>query len=49
MVKKVNLCVVGTGRAGLIHARNIALRIDAAQLVALEYAVYKKVLASRSG
>jgi predicted dehydrogenase len=31
----VRFCVIGAGRAGLIHARNIACRIRAAELVAL--------------
>jgi myo-inositol 2-dehydrogenase/D-chiro-inositol 1-dehydrogenase/scyllo-inositol 2-dehydrogenase (NAD+) len=34
-VKRVKLCVIGAGRAGLIHARNIAERIRSAELVAL--------------
>ena len=34
-MKKVNLCVVGTGRAGLVHARNIARRIARGRLAAL--------------
>lgn len=31
----VRFCVIGAGRAGLIHARNLAQRIRAAELVAL--------------
>jgi predicted dehydrogenase len=34
-VKPVRFCVIGAGRAGLIHARNLARRIRAAELVAL--------------
>jgi myo-inositol 2-dehydrogenase/D-chiro-inositol 1-dehydrogenase/scyllo-inositol 2-dehydrogenase (NAD+) len=34
-VDKLGLCVIGTGRAGLIHARNIAWRIPAARLAAV--------------
>jgi len=31
----VNVCVIGTGRAGMIHARNFAGRVSGARLVAL--------------
>ncbi|MFB3879799.1 MAG: Gfo/Idh/MocA family oxidoreductase [Armatimonadota bacterium] len=31
----LNICIIGTGRAGLVHAGNIARRIKQAQLVAL--------------
>ncbi|MFA6763044.1 MAG: Gfo/Idh/MocA family oxidoreductase [Sphaerochaetaceae bacterium] len=31
----VNICVIGSGRAGLIHARNFIGRVDNAKLVAL--------------
>lgn len=34
-MKRVQFCLIGTGRAGMIHARNIAIRIPQAQLVAL--------------
>jgi myo-inositol 2-dehydrogenase/D-chiro-inositol 1-dehydrogenase/scyllo-inositol 2-dehydrogenase (NAD+) len=32
---RIRFCVIGAGRAGLIHARNIACRIGAAELAAL--------------
>ncbi len=31
----INICVIGSGRAGMIHARNFSGRIDGARLVAL--------------
>jgi predicted dehydrogenase len=31
----IKICVIGSGRAGMIHARNFARRIERAQLVAL--------------
>ena len=31
----INVCVIGSGRAGMIHARNFASRISGAKLVAL--------------
>ena len=31
----IRFCLIGTGRAGLIHARNIARRIPNAQLVSI--------------
>jgi myo-inositol 2-dehydrogenase/D-chiro-inositol 1-dehydrogenase/scyllo-inositol 2-dehydrogenase (NAD+) len=34
-IPPVRFCVIGAGRAGLIHARNLAQRIRAAELVAL--------------
>ena len=34
-MKKLRFCLLGAGRAGLIHARNLAGRIPAAELVAL--------------
>lgn len=35
MSKVVRVCVVGCGRAGLVHAQNLAMNIPEAQLVAL--------------
>ena len=35
MKKKVNLCLIGAGRAGLIHARNFRRSIDNADLIAI--------------
>jgi myo-inositol 2-dehydrogenase/D-chiro-inositol 1-dehydrogenase/scyllo-inositol 2-dehydrogenase (NAD+) len=35
MMDAIGFCVIGTGRAGLIHARNIAGRVRGARLVAL--------------
>jgi predicted dehydrogenase len=32
---KIGVCVIGSGRAGLIHARNFARRVNRARLVAL--------------
>jgi myo-inositol 2-dehydrogenase/D-chiro-inositol 1-dehydrogenase/scyllo-inositol 2-dehydrogenase (NAD+) len=32
---KIGVCVIGSGRAGMIHARNFSHRVDKAQLVAL--------------
>ena len=31
----INICVIGSGRAGMIHARNFSGRVDGARLVAL--------------
>lgn len=31
----IKICVIGSGRAGMIHARNFARRVEGAQLVAL--------------
>jgi len=31
----VNICLIGTGRAGMIHGRNMAGKIKNAQLFAL--------------
>jgi myo-inositol 2-dehydrogenase/D-chiro-inositol 1-dehydrogenase/scyllo-inositol 2-dehydrogenase (NAD+) len=33
--RKIGICVIGSGRAGMIHARNFARRVSRAQLVAL--------------
>jgi predicted dehydrogenase len=33
--KKLGICVIGSGRAGMIHARNFAQRVTRARLVAL--------------
>ena len=33
--KKIGICVIGSGRAGMIHARNFARRVSRARLVAL--------------
>ena len=33
--KKLNVCLIGSGRAGMIHARNYQFRIDRAQIVAI--------------
>ncbi len=35
MHEKVNICVIGSGRAGMIHARNFARSISDGQLVAM--------------
>lgn len=35
MTKKVNVCLIGIGRAGMIHAKNFATRINNASLVAI--------------
>src|SRR5690242_5079266 len=32
---KVNICVIGTGRAGMIHATNFAKSVDNARLTAI--------------
>jgi len=32
---KIGICVIGSGRAGMIHARNFARRVERGQLVAL--------------
>ena len=35
-VSRLGICVIGTGRAGMIHARNLAFgRVDHAALVAV--------------
>ena len=34
-LSKIRVCVIGSGRAGMIHARNFARRINRGQLVAL--------------
>jgi predicted dehydrogenase len=34
-VKKIRFCIVGAGRAGMIHARNLHARIPSAELAAL--------------
>ena len=33
--RKLGICVIGSGRAGMIHARNFARRVTRARLVAL--------------
>jgi predicted dehydrogenase len=33
--RKIGVCVIGSGRAGMIHARNFARRVNRARLVAL--------------
>ena len=35
MSKLVNICLIGTGRAGMIHGKNFARRIENAKLIAL--------------
>jgi len=35
VLKKIRFCLIGVGRAGLLHARNLARRIPTAELVAL--------------
>ena len=34
-LEKIGVCVIGSGRAGMIHARNFSRRVGKAQLVAL--------------
>ncbi len=41
--KKIGVCVIGSGRAGMIHARNFARGIDGARLVAMADPVQEAV------
>src|SRR5699024_5457399 len=35
MINKVNVCLIGTGRAGMIHAKNFSSRVPYANLIAI--------------
>ena len=35
MTERIRICLIGTGRAGMIHGRNFAGRIKNAELIAL--------------